>query len=283
MSALALGLIAALAWGIHDFLVRFITQKTAIGTCIFGVLFVGLIAQTGLTIATENVVPLTRDTVFLGLGSGLTFTVAIFGLYAAFQRGPLWLAAPIVACFSALSVGFAALNGTPITPAQWGAVLLILSGIAVVSLFADDEQTKFPPKGLTVLYSAITAIAFTATFEFGQALTAVSNEMQSAMVTRIVTLAATICILIVWHIPFLPNRKAVPVLIVMGLTDSIAILAIVSAGNFPDAQFAAVATSTYGVPAIWLASVFLGDRMTKAQWIGCAISFIGLAYIALPA
>lgn len=281
MTAIGLGIVAAMAWGIHDFLVRFITQKNAIGTCIFFVLLVGLIAQTGLTLATDDLAPITRATAALATGAGLSFTVAVFSLYAAFQRGPVWLAAPIVACFSILSVGYAALIGTPITAAHWVAVLVILSGIGIVSFFANDAQTEFPSKGLTVLYAATTAISFTATFEFGQALTVASNEMQSAMLTRAVTLCLTIGILILFRIPFWPDRRAMPVLVVMGLTDCIAILALVSAGHVPNAQYTAVATSMYGLPAIWLASVFLGERMTSTQWIGCLIAFFGLAYIAL--
>ncbi len=281
MSALGLGLIAALAWGVHDFLVRFITQKNAIGTCIFVVLLVGLILQSGLTLATGNLQAMTGQSAALSLGAGLSFAVAVFGLYAAFQRGPLWLAAPIVACFSVLSVGFAAVTGTHITPAQWGAVLVILCGIGIVAGFADEDQGDIPPKGLTMLYAAITAFGFTATFEFGQALTAVSNEMQSAMLTRAVTLGVAIGVLVIWKIPFWPDRRAVPVLCVMGLTDCIAILAIVSAGDLPDAQYTAVATSMYGLPAIWLASVFLKERMRALQWGGCLLAFAGLGYIAL--
>ncbi|MDB2407404.1 DMT family transporter [Jannaschia sp.] len=282
MSALGLGVVAALAWGVHDFLVRFITQKNAIATCIFVVLLVGLVLQTGLTLATGALEPLTATSAWLALAAGLSFAVAIFGLYAAFQRGPLWLAAPIVACFSALSVGLAAMTGAEITPGQWLAVLVMLCGIGMASLFADAGQTGFPPKGRTVLYSAITAVAFTATFEFGQALTAASNEMQSAMLTRAVALCFSAAVLLLYGIPFLPERKAVPILCLMALTDSIAILAVVSAGDLPDAQYTAVATSLYGLPAIWLASVFMKERMNLAQWGGCLIAFGGLGYIAFP-
>lgn len=281
LSSLGVGFIAAIAWGIHDFLVRFITQKNAIGTCIFFVLLVGLILQTGLTAATASFEPLTPSALLLSLGAGLSFTAAVFGLYAAFQRGPLWLAAPIVACFSVLSVGFAALTGTDITPLQWLAILVILGGIAVVSSCAEQDTGKTPPKGPTILYAALTALSFSATFEFGQALTAQSNEMQSALLTRLVALTAVVIILRVTRVPLWPNRNAIPLLILMGVADCIAILAIVSAGNLDNPQFTAVATAMYGLPAIWLASVFMKERLNGLQWLGCFVAFAGLGYIAL--
>lgn len=281
MSALTLGLIAACAWGLHDFMVRFVTQKIPIGTCIITVLVVGLCLQLGLTLGTGQLVALTLDTALLGVGAGTAFTIANFGLYAAFKHGPVWLAAPIVACFSVISVAIAIASGVTVSLLQWLAVLAILCGIFMVSAFSNEKFNATHRNQPTVLYGLISAIGFSITFELGQILTAQSNEMQSALLTRIAAILITLGILIAKRLPFWAGTKALPVLAVMGLADCIAILSVVSAAGLHNAQYAAVATSMYGLLAIILAVLFLGERLNWLQWSGCLLAFTAIGFLAL--
>jgi drug/metabolite transporter (DMT)-like permease len=55
----------------------------------------------------------------------------------------------------------------------------------------------------------------------------------------------------------------------------------VSAGGMPDAQYAAVAASIFGLLTIVLAWALLGERMTRPQWLGCATAFAGIGYLAV--
>ena len=43
MSSLALGAIAALAWGVHDILVRFVSQRVSVSAAMFTVLLTGIV------------------------------------------------------------------------------------------------------------------------------------------------------------------------------------------------------------------------------------------------
>ncbi len=209
------------------------------------------------------------------------FVIANFGLYGAFQRGPVWLAAPIVACFSVISVSWAVINGSAVSVFQWLAVLAILVGIAIVAILSDNSQTDIPSKGKTIVYALASAFGFSGTFAFGQMATDLSTGMMSALGMRIVAIGVTVAILLALRLPFWPGRKALWILAVMGLADCIAILSVVSAGGLEDAQYAAVATSMYGLPAIWLAATFLNERMTPFQWVGCLVVFAGVGYLSL--
>lgn len=281
MSTLTLGLIAALAWGFHDFLVRFITQRTPISSCILSVLVIGLSFQLAITFWTDSFEPLQPGAFKMMFGGGIFFVLANWGLYGAFQRGPVWLAAPVVACFSVLSVGLAAVQGSAITVDQWLAVATVLAGITLVSSMSRDKDTMIPARGLTVLYGLISAAGFAGTFAFGQAATELSNEMLSALVTRIVAIGAMVGVILTFRLPFWPGRKALGVLALMGFADCIAILSIVSAGGLPNPEYTSVATSMYGLPAIWLASTFLNESMNWRQWAGCLVAFAGVGYLAL--
>jgi len=67
----------------------------------------------------------------------------------------------------------------------------------------------------------------------------------------------------------------------MGIADGIALACVLSAGGLPDAQYAAVAASCFGLLTIVLAWAILRERMTSLQWFGCALAFGGIGYLAL--
>jgi drug/metabolite transporter (DMT)-like permease len=281
MTALILGLIAAACWGLHDFCLRFISQKTPISACLFTVMLTGLIFQTGLLITADTPLTLPKETLWPIVAAGLSFSVANFGLYQAFQRGPVWLAAPLVACFSVFSVGIAVLGGASVSVSQWLAILVTLTGIAIIALLADEPQDTALRKGPTVFYALLAAVAFSVTFTCGQYAAELTNELISSLGTRVFALSAVILFLVTLKLPFWPGKSALAVLLIMGILDSLAILSITSAGAYPNPQYAAVATALYGLPTIWLASVFLKEPINARQWIGCFIAFCGIGYLAL--
>ena len=281
MNTLALGMIAALCWGFHDICVRFLSQKTPLSACIFTVLLTGLVFHLGLMGVSGGFAPLAAEAVWLSLGAGAFFVVATFGLYYAFERGPVRLVAPLIAAYPILSVGLAAASGTVITPLQWAAVMAIVSGVAIVAALSDTSTDKAPPKGPTILFSLIAAVGFAGTFALGQLAAELSGEMPTTLVTRILAVGLTVVILLALKLPFWPGKRALPLLISMGIADGIALLCVLSAGSLPDPQYAAVASSMFGLLTILLAWLLLKERMSLRQWGGCVVAFCGVGYLAL--
>lgn len=281
MNALFLGVIAALCWAFHDICVRMLSQKTPLSACIFVVLLTGLVFHLGLMGINDGFAPLPADALWLAIGAGVFFVIATFGLYFAFERGPVRLVAPLIAGYPILSVALAAATGTPITPLQWVAVIAIVLGVAVVAALSDSSTDSAPPKGLTILYSVISAIGFAGTFALGQHAAEISNEMPATLVTRMMAVGLTVAILLAFKLPFWPGRRALPVLMAMGIADGIALLSVISAGSLPDPQYAAVTSSMFGLLTILLAWGWLKEPMSARQWGGCLIAFCGVGYLAL--
>lgn len=281
MNALGLGLVAAMAWGFHDICVRFLSQKTPISSCMFVVLLVGLVFHVGLMSVTDGISPLPMRAVGLSVAAGVCFVIATYGLYLAFQRGPVRLVSPLIASYPILSVGWAASQGVVITLWQWGAIMAILIGVAAVAALSDVNTDDSPPKGPTIGFAIFSACGFAGTFAFGQEAAAISNEMSTTLVTRIVAVAAMSGIILIRGLPFLPGRAAMPWLIAMGVADGVALLCVLSAGNLPNSQYAAVSSSMFGLLTILLAWVLLKERMSLTQWSGCALAFAGVGYLAL--
>ena len=281
MSALTLGLIAALCWGFHDICVRFLSQKTAISACIFTVILTGLVFHSALTVATSTLMPMPARAIYLSVGAGVFFIIATFGLYYAFQRGPVRLVAPLIASYPILSVSWAAFQGTPISVQQWQAVIAIVIGFSVIAGLSDTASEQSPPVGPTALFALIAAVGFAGTFAFGHAAATLSHDMPSTLVTRVAALALVVIILLAFKLPFWPGRQALPWLVAMGIADGIALMSVLSAGALPNAKYASVSSSLFGMLTIILAWLFLKERMTFAQWAGCIVAFAGVGYLAL--
>ena len=281
MTALSLGLIAAFAWGFHDICVRSLSQRTPLMASLLTVLLIGLAFHLGVMIVQGGFTPLTSQTTWLAICSGLFFLMASVGLYGAFQRGPVKLVAPIIASYPVLSVGWALLRGAQIAPMQWAAVISVVIGVSLVAALARDDDTNTPATGPTVLLSLIAAVGFAGTFAIGQYASEISGHLPVTLATRLTAVAVLIGAMGALRLPFWPGVRALPILTLMGIADGIALLCLLSAGGLPDAQYAAVAASCFGLLTILMAWAFLQEALTPPQWAGCAIAFAGIGYLAV--
>lgn len=281
MNTLALGLIAALCWGFHDICVRFLSQKTPITACLFVVLVTGLLFHTGLTVVSGEVQTIAPRAVRLALIAGVFFVMASLGLYYAFQRGPVRLVAPLIAGYPILSVGWAATQGTPISALQWAAVIAIVIGVGIVAALSGDTDEDIPPIGATIGLALVSAIGFAGTFAFGQAAADLSHELPATLISRVVAVVLLAVIIIAARQSFWPGRSALPLLVLMGLADGVALYCVMAAGALPDPQYAAVTSSMFGLLTIVLAWGFLKEHMTPVQWVGCGVAFCGVGTLAL--
>lgn len=281
MSALTLGIIAAIAWGFHDICVRMLSQRTPLMASLLTVLIVGLAFHLAVMMVEDGFTPLTTQDTWLALTSGVFFLMASLGLYAAFQRGPVKLVAPIIASYPVLSVGWALVRGAEISAGQWGAVIAVVVGVSLVAALAQTDDADTPPTGPTIGFALLSAVGFAGTFAIGQFAAETSGHLPVTLVTRLTAIAMLVGGMVALRLPFWAGKRALPVLILMGLADGIALLCLISAGGLPDAQYAAVAASCFGLLTIVMAWAFLREIMSLAQWGGCAIAFAGIAYLAL--
>ena len=281
MSALGLGLIAAMCWGLHDILVRQVSQRAPLMASLMIVLVAGSVLQAALMLGTGAIAPVALEAAAYAALSGVFFLVASISLYGAFQRGPVRLVAPIIASYPVLSVGWAAFSGAAVSGLDWLAVLAIIAGVSVVAALSTDEAADTPPAGRTIVYALIASVGFAGTFAIGQVATEMASDLPVILITRLVSIALLAALMILRRLPFNPGRSAVPVLIAMGCLDGVALMAVLSAGGLPNAQYAAVAASVFGLLTIVMAWAFLRERMGAAQWAGCLVAFAGIGYLAL--
>ena len=177
-------------------------------------------------------------------------------------------------------MGWAALSGAAIGADQWLAVLVVILGVAVIARLTEDEPGA-APRMRAVLWSILAGMGFAGTFALGQAATRAGADLPVILTTRAISIA-TICVV------FLLARSGkrldpqqLPLLFVMGALDALALGLVLTAGSLPHPEYAAVASSLFGLVTILLAWAFLRERMTAGQWGSVLVVFAGIGYLAL--
>ncbi|MCR9276295.1 MULTISPECIES: DMT family transporter [Mameliella] len=281
MSALFLGLVAAVCWGLHDIAIRYLSRTVPLMGALLVVLLTGLAFQGGVILVKGEWLLPQGAALWYALAAGFTFLAASLGLYFAFERGPVRLVSPIIGAFPILSLTYAALGGSVITPDQIATVLVVIGAVGLVAILSDSAQGDVPPRGPTIAYSLLSAFGYASTFKLGQLAAETGGEWQSTFATRLVALLLLCGILWAIRPDIRVGRKAVVPLVAMGLLDGIALLSVISAASLPQPEFAAVAASIFGLFTILLARVLLNEQMRIAQWAGCIVAFLGIGYLTL--
>ncbi|MFA3916614.1 EamA family transporter [Ruegeria hyattellae] len=281
MNALALGLLAAVCWGFHDLAVRHISQSVSVIASLMTVLISGAVLQAGLLATSGGLTSVPGTAIFYAIASGGFYLLAGLSMYAAFQRGPVRLVAPLVASYPILSVVMAIWRGASVDLWHWLAVIAIGVGVSIVAAQSKQEDSVDPPRGPTAILSLLAAVGFAGAFALGQYATELSDEYAISLIARLTAIAALSVVALTSGKALWPGLRALPLLCVMGLLDAIAILSVVAAGGLPNAAYASVTASVFGLLTVVLAWAILNERMRQRQWLGCLLAFAGIGYLAL--
>ena len=125
------------------------------------------------------------------------------------------------------------------------------------------------------------AAGWAATFAIGQAATVAGSPLPVQLVGRVVAALVLGCLILALRVEWRIDRRHWPVLVGMAFLDVTALGAVLTAGGQPRPEFAAVASSLFGLVTILLAWRFLREPMARAQWLGVAVVFAGIAYLAI--
>ncbi len=290
MGAISFGLCAALAWGIHDILVRHVSQKLGILISLISVLIFGAIAQSLMVGTFGQPSNVSLEGLLLSAAAGGAFSIACIGHYKAFQRGPVRLVAPVIGCYAVLAFLVAALSGKTVLLPQWIALFVLIIGIALVARSSenDSEVSDHPDRNATaktLIYCLMAMAGFAVTFELGQRASAIDDPLSTSLITRLVTISIIGSVLwfqiqkqngsFNW-----PDRSTLLILAGMGILDAIALGVVLAAGIFARPEFASAASSIFGLVTVILAWLFMREKINLVQWSGIAAVFAAIAYLA---
>lgn len=279
MISLSLGLMAALFWGLHDFTVRRVGGRADVAAMVAVVTAFGLIPLLVVAVWIGGWQAVGAKQAALAVTAGVTAVVANLGLYRAFTIGPVSLVAPICGAYPVLSVLFAIARGQDSSPLVWLAVLAVVLGVATVA--RGEGGASAGSRLAAAAWAALASVSFALTFGLAQWSAETGAHLPVAAITRITSLAVAL----IWLSQRRPGLGGIatiwPALLLMGCLDVGALTAVTLAGGLPNAEFAAVASSIFGIVTILLAWKFLHEPMRPTQWAGVALVFAGIAALGL--
>lgn len=279
------GTVTALSWGSADFIARFTGRAVGVETALFGMLAVGSLAMSLWVWLAGPPLVWRGDGLGWVVGAGVAITIGTLLLYSALVRGPVAVAAPISASYPVLIAAGEFMLGTRPSAVQWAAMAATMCGVWIVArsgaaaLDSSAGQRLAP----TVVQALGSAVAFAAALFCAREAVAVYGEIETVWLTRLVSLACVLGILLLRRRRLRLRLRWWPPVAAQGLLDTIAYIALFTGAAGEGATLAAVASSAFGVVTVILARTVLREPIRAAQWGGIALASGGVAVLAASA
>jgi drug/metabolite transporter (DMT)-like permease len=287
MTAIALGAVAALGWGIYDFLIRFVgPHGPRSAQAVFLILLFGAVTVCAAALVVGGPVSHPKDEFWLVAATGAMYAVALMFGYRAFAIGPVALVAPLIAGYPVFTMVWAVAAGSRPSPIELLGVALVLVGVVLVARFAAaqpsdvGQDTTTGTRREALLFSILACVGYASAFTMGQVASQTAAELSVTIYSRLWALAVALPITLAAGVTFVGARTWLPVYATMGALDGLCILAINAAGKMEGAEYAIVLASTFGIVTIVLAILFFRERLSILQCLGIACVFPGIVAIS---
>jgi drug/metabolite transporter (DMT)-like permease len=284
MTAVLLGIAAALSWGVADFAARFTGRAVGPTLATLAMLATSAAAIT-LYLAWQGVTIDWRwPSLLLPVLSGIGIAAATLLLYYGLATGPVTIVSPIAGSYPALVVGFEVLTGFRPSLTQWCAMAATLAGAVVVARagghFSDSGGFSRADLRNATLAATGACLMFAIGVVAGQQAVPDQGEVGTLWLSRMVSMLALVGVAAArWERPAFAWRW-LPLLTAQGVLDGGAYLAIFAGSAGDGAAIVAVVSSAFGVVTTLLGRLFLDERVTAAQWLGIALVFGGVAVLS---
>ena len=280
MLSLTFGLVAAICWGLHDFIIRILKQPKGIYASIVAVLFFGCLLQSPVALLNADFSQISNLALSLSVASGSFFALAGISLYKAFIIGPIKLVAPIVGTYPVFSLIFSSLNGNLPNDIQIGAVIIIVICAAYVAASKEEDEGALANKKSAIIWAIVSSFGFASSFTLGQYASNLSDQYALLLPNRISALIALILIAKYLNKPIVPDLSEWKIFALMALLDAVAQGFVISSGKLEFPIYASISASLFGLVTILLAAFFLREKISFEQWIAIFFVFVGLTILS---
>ncbi len=285
MNAALAGGLSALCLGSADFAARFAVRAWGAANVLLGVFATSFVLLSAWALANGIAIPAHGPGLAYAAANGLATAAMTVLLYLSLARGPIAVAAPIVASHPAfVALLWVALGEAP-SLIEWSGMAATVAGVIVVARAADGTHV---PGGLkpTVLLAGGACAAYVALVMGGQLAAQHQGAFEALWLGRGFSLAATVIVLVplsrrlgLGPAPAIPARAWLP-LAGMGVLDAGGYLLLFAGSTGGDPAIAAVTGSAFGAVTVLLARVVLKEKMSVMQWFGIALVTTGVAVLA---
>jgi drug/metabolite transporter (DMT)-like permease len=279
------GLVAALGWGIADFLGAVTGRR-------IGSLWTVIIAQTFTALAATVIVLFTGDSVRpVATLVGALFVNAVFSAgayvthYRALELGPVAVVSPIGATYALVGVvlAIAFLDERPSALTLTGGVITVI-GVMLTSTDIRKLRagTHGMPPGLP--WAVASAIGFGVGGFYLAYLSRHLGWVVGLWASRCAQLAGIAAVALVQRRALgarLPARAGIAAALGVGVADLVGVIGYSYGASVGLVTIVLVASAVFPLIAVALSVIYLGERPVANQYVGVALTATGLIVLGL--
>jgi drug/metabolite transporter (DMT)-like permease len=272
------GLLAALGWGVGDFLISRISRALGVAQSFLVMQGCGLIAILAIITYSGDWRQVARETWLLAIGVNVFNLAGTVLLFRAFTIGNLAVVSPITASFAMISAALAYLSGERAGALALSGALLVIVGVIVVS-----RSPGVSLESLRGVPESLGAALCLGIFFWG--LGYVAPQLGAALpvlVGRALTFSAALVFFVTQRqvIQLVP-RAFWPLILSAIVFDTGAFLAYNSGINGSYTTVVVALASVYSAVTVLLAWLLLRERLAASQWGGIVVILVGVLMISL--
>lgn len=288
MSAVIWGSLAALGWGGGDFIARFTGRAIGPGRALFGALLAGAVLLSALYgFVGGPWVPPERAWGWI-IAGGAGVASLTFLLYWGITRGPISVVCPIVGAYPAFILLFLISVGRWPDSGAWTGIFVVMMGVLLVALGVKNGETRRsgrdePPGGIkaTIMIAIAASICYALAVIALQEAAFIYGELQSAVLSRWTAVAFTATLLVIGRRPLTLPRRIWPLIVLQGLLDASAYLALVQGESGGGQAVIAVTSSAFWAVTVLLARFILKEEVRTLQWCGIGLILFGVGALSV--
>jgi drug/metabolite transporter (DMT)-like permease len=277
------GFMAAIGWGIADFMARGVSQRLSVWRALLYAQLVSLVCLLAVMAWNSGINQPTVYTLALGAVLGGLNTLGSALLYRALAVGQLAIVSPIASSFAAITLALSLLTGDVLSMGKVTGLVLTVIGVMLAStpeVTATDAERRHKTRGIPEALGA--AVAFGVTFwglkyvvpSLGPWLPVLESRIMALMLLPLLARPFG-------HSIAPPERAAWPGLLGIGVIDTCANVSY-NLGLHSDAPgVVAVLGSLFSPITVLLGFVILRERLSQRQWIGVLVIFMAVTLIGI--
>ena len=279
MAAIALGIGAAVCWGLADFLGGLRARTLTLASILLVSQLAGLTAVAIVVLVGGEPVPAFGD-VAPALAAGVAQLVGIAALYRALALGTMSVISPISASgAAALPVIVGVAGGEQPAAVQLTGMAIAFAGVVLAT--RDPGQAPGGGSREALVLGGVAALGFGGFFVGMDAAVESADPFWALLVARAAAVALLAVALAAWRPGGLATEPTViPALILIGLLDVGANACFTLGTDTGLLSVVAVLASLYPVTTVVLARGVLGERLAAIQGAGVCLALAGVALIA---
>ncbi len=278
MTAIALALVSALAWGASDFIGGTQSKRVAVPAVLLVSYGIGAVALVVFVAVSGDAWP-GLGNAWPALAGGAAGIVGLACLYRGLAIGTMSIVAPISGLSAALPVVVGVATGDALSGLQAAGLMAATAGVVLASLERHADPIRARDARLGVLFGFAAALGI-GCFYVGADATADTSVWWSLLASRAGGLVL-ILVAVAATRPAVPRTLAglAPLLAIAAL-DTVANTLFVLSSTLGLLSVVSVISALYPVTTVLLAMAVLHERVRPIQAAGVVAAFAGVALIA---